>query len=58
MPADAPAGVIAAVARERVGLDRARVEQALGDTPVEDDAQLVALARLVDDLRREVLAHV
>ena len=58
VPADAPAGALAAVAHERIGLDRARLEQALGDAPVDDDAQLVALAQLVDALRREVLAHV
>ncbi len=58
VPADAPAGALAAVAHERIGLDRARLEQALGDAPVDDDAQLVALAQLVDAVRREVLAHV
>jgi hypothetical protein len=58
LPTDAPADVIAAVAAERVGLDRGRVAQALDPGPVEDDAQLVDLAHRIDSIREEVLDHV
>lgn len=57
-PPDADADVLAAVAAERVGIDRSRVDRALGPRAVENDAQLVALARDVDAVRQEVLDHV
>lgn len=58
VPPGADADVLAAVAAERVGIDRARVERALRTDAVENDAQLVALARDVDAVRQEVLDHV
>jgi Domain of unknown function (DUF4350) len=58
VPADAPPHVLAAVAAERAGADEARVAWALGPSPVDDDAQLVALAQTIDAVRREVLDHV
>lgn len=58
VPPDADAGVLASVAAERVGIDRARVDRALGTRAVENDAELVALARDVDAVRQEVLDHV
>jgi hypothetical protein len=58
VPPDAPPDVVAAVAAERVGADRQRIDQVLGPHPVASDAQLVALARQVDAIRQEVLDHV
>lgn len=58
VPPGADADVLAAVAAERVGIDRARVDRALRADAVENDAQLVALARDVDAVRQEVLDHV
>ena len=54
LPADAPGAVIADVAARRTGIDRARLEAALGDAPVGDDAGLVALGRSVEAVREEV----
>lgn len=58
VPTDAAPDVMAAVAAERVGLDRGRVRLALDPGPVEDDAQLVALAQRIDSIREEVSDHV
>jgi hypothetical protein len=58
VPADSPPHVLASVAAERAGADEARVAWALGPSPVPDDAQLVALAQTIDEIRQEVLSHV
>jgi Domain of unknown function (DUF4350) len=39
----------------RTGLDRARVEHAVGDTPILDEASLVTLGQQLDTIRQEVL---
>jgi hypothetical protein len=57
VPADSPAEVMAAVAAERSGLDRDRVRGALAPGPVDNDAQLVALAQLIDSIREDALDH-
>ena len=51
---DAPAEVIAELAARRTGVDRARLEAALADRPVGDDAGLVALGQTVEAVREEV----
>jgi uncharacterized protein DUF4350 len=58
VPADSSPQVLAAVAAERTGADEARVAWALGSSPPADDAQLVALAQTIDEIRQEVLSHV
>ncbi|HET6953325.1 MAG TPA: DUF4350 domain-containing protein [Acidimicrobiales bacterium] len=62
VPRDAGDEALAAVAAERIGIDADRVRAALGvgpaARPVTDDAALVALARTIDRIREEVLAHV
>jgi uncharacterized protein DUF4350 len=58
LPADSSPQVLAAVAAERSGADEARVAWALGSAPPDDDAQLVALAQIIDAIRQEVLSHV
>jgi hypothetical protein len=58
VPAGSPPDVIATVAGTRTGIDEAELRWALGREPVTDDAGLVALARTIDRIREEVLAHV
>jgi hypothetical protein len=53
LPADAPLDDLVAVA-ERAGADPSRVRSALGPRPVGDDEALIALARDIDETRREV----
>ncbi len=58
LPAASPPEVVVSVALERTGVDEASLRWALGPAPVTDDAGLVALARTIDRIRTEVLAHV
>jgi hypothetical protein len=58
VPTGAPVDVMVAVAAERTGIDEARLRAALEPRPVEDDAALLELARTIDRIREEVLAHV
>lgn len=58
VPLQAGDDVLAAVAAERTGVDADRLRAVLGAGPVTDDAGLVALARAIDHIREEVLAHV
>jgi Domain of unknown function (DUF4350) len=58
VPPGSPPDVIATVAGARTGIDEAELRWALGSEPVTDDAGLVALARTIDRIREEVLAHV
>jgi hypothetical protein len=58
LPAGSPPEVVVAVAVDRTGVDEASLRWALGPAPVTDDAGLVALARTIDRIRTEVLAHV
>ena len=58
VPPQAGDDALAAVAAERTGVDADRLRAALGAGPVTDDAGLVALARAIDRIREEVLAHV
>ena len=58
LPAASPPDVVVSVAVDRTGVDEASLTWALGPTPVTDDAGLVALARTIDRIRTEVLAHV
>jgi Domain of unknown function (DUF4350) len=58
LPPGSPPEVLAAVAAARTGIDEDRLRWALGPQPVTDDAGLVALARTIDHIREEVLAHV
>jgi hypothetical protein len=58
LPADSPPEVLATVAADRTGVDEARLLWALGPQPITDDAGLVTLARTIDSIREEVLAHV
>ena len=58
MPPASPPDVLVAVAADRTGVDEAELRWALGQAPVTDDAGLVALARTIDRIRTEVLAHV
>jgi hypothetical protein len=57
VPAGAPTEVLVEVAATRTGVDKARLRWALGDTPVTDDAGLVALADTIDRIHEEVFAH-
>ena len=54
LPPDTPTDVIADVASRRTGADRTRIEAALADRPVGDDAGLVALGQTVEAVREEV----
>jgi hypothetical protein len=72
LPAASPPDVVAAVAAERTRVDEHQLRWALGAPPrdspmagpaaaapaITDDAGLVALARTIDHIREEVLAHV
>ena len=58
LPATSPPEVVVSVAVDRTGVDEASLRWALGPTPITDDAGLVALARTIDRIRTEVLAHV
>ena len=58
MPTGSPPDLVAAVAVDRTGVDEASLRWALGPQPITDDAGLVALARTIDRIRTEVLAHV
>lgn len=49
---------LAAVVSERTTLDAARVQAALGPGPVSTDADLMAVAQLIEIVRQEVLDHV
>ena len=51
----APASTLATVVADRTGLDHARIERALSDTPVLDDAALLALTNELDTIRKEML---
>jgi hypothetical protein len=51
----APASTLATVIADRTGLDSARIERALSDTPVLDDAALLALTNELDTIRKEML---
>ncbi|MEY2570670.1 MAG: hypothetical protein QOE63_1020 [Acidimicrobiaceae bacterium] len=55
LPANAPPDAVAEVITLRTGLDRERVRWAVGDTPINDEATLVALAAELDSIRQEVL---
>ena len=46
---------LARITADRTGLDRATVTAALSDTPVLDEASLVALGHSLDSIRQEVL---
>ena len=46
---------LARITADRTGLDRTTVTAALGDTPVLDEASLVALGHSLDSIRQEVL---
>jgi hypothetical protein len=58
VPAGTPVDVMVAVAADRTGIDEARLRAALEPRPVDDDAALQELARTIDRIREEVLAHV
>lgn len=58
LPAASPPEVVVRVAVDRTGVDEASLAWALGPAPVTDDAGLIALARTIDRIRTEVLAHV
>jgi hypothetical protein len=58
VPAGSTPEVLATVAAQRTGVDEASLRWALGPAPVTDDPGLVALARTIDRIRMEVLAHV
>ena len=58
VPAGAGVDVLVAVAAERTSLDEAELRQALAPEPVTSDAALADLARTIDRIREEVLAHV
>ena len=58
MPTGSPPDLVVAVAVDRTGVDEASLRWALGPEPITDDAGLVALARTIDRIRTEVLAHV
>jgi Domain of unknown function (DUF4350) len=58
VPRQAELPVLTAVTAERTGLDENMLSWALGPDPVLEDAQLVTLARTIDRIREEVLAHV
>jgi hypothetical protein len=55
LPPDAPATVVADVVASRTGTDRDRLVGTVSDTPITSEAELVELARSVDDLRKEIL---
>lgn len=55
LPPDAPEDLVADAAAARSGTDRDEVWSALAGAPVGSEADLVALARLVDSVRQEVL---
>jgi hypothetical protein len=52
------AGTMAEVVAARTSLDAPRVQAALGPGPVADDRDLVAVAQLIEIVRKEVLDHV
>lgn len=54
LPPDAPSEVIAEVASRRSGVERARLDAALADRPLADDAGLVALGQTVEAVREEI----
>jgi hypothetical protein len=58
LPAGAGVDVLVAVAAERTSLDEAELRKALAPEPVASDAALADLARTIDRIREEVLAHV
>jgi hypothetical protein len=55
LPADAPQELVAQVISTRFGLDAARAQRAVVDVPVRSEEELVALARDIESLRKEVL---
>ena len=55
LPADAPGATVADVVADRTGADRAVVDAAVGDLPVTSDDELVAVARAIATIDREVL---
>jgi hypothetical protein len=58
VPAGAGVDVLVAVAAGRTSLDEAELRKALAPGPVASDAALADLARTIDRIREEVLAHV
>jgi hypothetical protein len=50
-----PPSTIARVVADRTGLDEHRIERALGNTPVLDEAALLTLTYELDDIRKEIL---
>ncbi|MDY7102074.1 MAG: DUF4350 domain-containing protein [Actinomycetota bacterium] len=55
LPADSPAGDVATAVAPLSRHERSTIEQLLGDHPVADDDELVALMGPTESLRREVL---
>jgi hypothetical protein len=58
LPPGTPPEQLAQMVTARTGLDQARVQAALGPGPVADGDALLAVVRLIDYVRKEVLEHV
>jgi hypothetical protein len=52
---DVPVATVAQVVADRTGLDRHRVERALGDTAIPDENSLLALSYELDTIRKEIV---
>jgi hypothetical protein len=55
VPLNLDTATLAELAAARTGLDRNQVASALGDTPVLDEASLVALGQQLDTIRQHAL---
>jgi hypothetical protein len=58
LPANAPPQTVAQVVGERSSLDPTRLQAALGPGPVDNDRDLLAVAQLIEIVRKEAFDHV